>query len=146
MNQNEREIITAVVNEQYFGILATATEKYPHLSIITYAITKDLQMILFSTPADTRKFQNIKKKPEVSFFIDNNTNKSENIFNATGIIINGTAEVLDKEGNKDLLNIYCAKVSELSSFVNDSKNRLIGIRIKKLEIISNFQQVTAVEL
>lgn len=63
------EAVRAFLQTQVFGVLATVGTDGPHTNIITYAFTDNLEWLLFSTPAESRKFKIFFQNPELPFLL-----------------------------------------------------------------------------
>ena len=148
-NKSSKEKIEAVrafLQTQAFGVLATMGADGPHTNIITYAFTDNLQWLLFSTPNESRKFKNILSEPRVAFFIDSRPLSTDEINKAMGITLKGTAQKISSEDLNSFSDIYLQRHPAMKHFLETSGNCLVGIRVEKLEIITDLIQVEIIEL
>ena len=132
--------IRELFDSQRLGVLATDMEGSPYTSLVAFAATEDLKNILFTTLKDTNKFANIQKNPIVNILIDDRKNTPSDIENARAVSVEGKVEVII-DNNEDLLRIYEEKHPYLSKFINDPKNRLCKINVRKYHYVRKFQDV-----
>lgn len=128
--------------EQPFAVLATQGEGQPYTNLISFAISDNLNQLVFSTPAQTRKYDLIRKNKEVSLMIDNRDQQPESINLIRAITITGTARILEDareiEHWSDLLvkrHIY------LERFVKSPSSSLILVDIIRFFYVRRFQEV-----
>lgn len=140
------EAVRAFLQTQSFGVLATMGADGPHTNIITYAFTDNLQWLLFSTPNESRKFKNILSEPRVAFFIDSRPLSTDEINKAMGVTLKGIAQKISSEDFNSFSDIYLQRHPSMKHFLETSGNCLVGIRVEKLEIITDLIQVEIIEL
>ena len=144
--QEKIEAVRAFLQTQVFGVLATVGADGPHTNIITYAFTDNLEWLLFSTPAESRKFKNILSEPRVAFFIDSRPLSTDRIKNAMGVTLKGIAQKIASDDLNSFSDIYLQRHPGMKHFVETSGNCLVGIRVEKLEIITDLIEVEIIEL
>jgi nitroimidazol reductase NimA-like FMN-containing flavoprotein (pyridoxamine 5'-phosphate oxidase superfamily) len=133
-----------VLNEsQLHAVLSTLGNSGPHLSLVAYAATHDLEGIIFATPKNTRKYKNILKNKNVAFLIDTRSNNEDDYLSAESLTITGTATIVRK-GRRylEMANALLEKHPNLKSFVNSENTRLVFIRISDYTHVTRFQSVS----
>ena len=140
------EAVRAFLQTQLFGVLATVGSQGPHTNIITYAFTGDLEWLIFSTPEKSRKYKNILSEPRVAFFIDSRPLSTDSIKNAMGVTLKGTAQKISSDDLKIFSDIYLQRHPSMKHFLETSGNCLVGIRVEKLEIITDLIEVEIVKI
>jgi len=64
------EEMARMIRERDLCVLATSAGDMPHASLMSYAVEPDLQYIHMATPANSRKWANLKKNPNMALLID----------------------------------------------------------------------------
>lgn len=141
-----RQAIQEFFIAQPFGVLGTMREGLSHLSLVSFASTKDLKTLLIVTGRTSRKFQNILANPRVSFFTDNRPDSSLYIHAAMGISAKGQAYELDKRSESDSVRIYLEKHPAMEEFLKSLETVLIGIQVESYEVVTNFQELATVNM
>lgn len=59
-----------MIRERDLCVLATSSGDVPHASLMSYAVEPDLQYIHMATLANSRKWANLKKNPNMALLID----------------------------------------------------------------------------
>jgi general stress protein 26 len=145
MKQNEIiQKFKELAQNQSFAVLATDNKGQPYTSLVAFSLTNDGQSILFTTKSQTQKFRNIQRNPKVSLLIDNRENTARDLKNAAVITILGIAKPIEK--NKKYIEVFIGRHPTLRSFVNSTYTALIKIKVEKVIIVSNFQDVQLLSL
>jgi len=79
---------------QSFAVLSTQGGGQPYTSLISFATSENLSQLVFFNPAQSRKYNLIKKYKKVSLLIDNRTLQPESINLLRAVTITGTARAL----------------------------------------------------
>jgi nitroimidazol reductase NimA-like FMN-containing flavoprotein (pyridoxamine 5'-phosphate oxidase superfamily) len=64
------EEMAQMIRERDLCVLATSAGDVPHASLMSYAVEPDLQYIHMATPANSRKWANLTKNPNMALLID----------------------------------------------------------------------------
>lgn len=140
------EKLKKLLSSQKLGILATQQKKNPYTSLVAFACSDDMRRIVFATPKTTRKFANIISNSNVSFFIDNRSNKAVDFRKAIGVTALGSARQIRKKKNSRLMKLYFKKHPQLESFLASPSCAFICIDIKSLYVVERFQNVLEMHL
>ena len=141
MAQVEAEI-RALCLEQPFAVLATQGEGQPYTNLISFAVSENLGQLVFSTPAQTRKYNLISKNRKVSLMIDNRDQQPESINLIRAITITGTARILeDSKEIEHWSDLLIKRHSYLEKFINSPSSSLILVDIIRFFYVRRFQEV-----
>jgi len=127
------KLLREVMSTQYFAVLNTIGEGFPHSCLISFAVTEDLRSLVFVTRRDTRKYRDIQENQEVSLLVDNRTNAPTDIYESTAIEVIGIAHE-DTEDDSRLKSLLIARHPELRRFVEAPGNAIISIRVREYVI------------
>lgn len=134
-----RQTVRSIVADQRFGVLATSGKSGPHSTIVSFAAADNLTTIVFATPTDTRKFENLRQSTRVSFFIDDRLQHQDRLLDIHGIEARGTAGLIDPEDRAIYEQIFLARHPELTTFLNQSA--LVRIDVDTYDMVHSFQNV-----
>jgi len=140
-NQEILDQIRALLQGQNCGVLATHGSEYPYATLVGYATSDDCRELIFATIRDTRKFQNIKKTPNVSLLIDSRKNQVNDFQDAQALTVLGSAQELDGTLKNDYLALYLSKHPYLQEFVTAPNCSLIRVSVVKYILVDHFQNV-----
>lgn len=133
-------------NTQRHAVLATVSGGRPHTSLIAFALTSDLRMLIFATPKATAKYRNILKNSRVSLLIDTRTNSGSDYIGAEAVTITGTARPMRKGKQwTEYGNVLISKHPALREFVDAPGTALIMVRISRCVHVGRFQVVSVWE-
>jgi len=134
--------ILQLLDTQQFAVLATAGATEPHASIISIAYTDNGSCILFLTPMQTRKYQNIKRNPNVSLVIDARPASSAAIQKSCALTIRGKArDVLEKD-RKRFMAAFIGRHPSLKTVSADPAYALIAVKVRNYAFTSSLHRVT----
>jgi nitroimidazol reductase NimA-like FMN-containing flavoprotein (pyridoxamine 5'-phosphate oxidase superfamily) len=143
--QNHHDIqqdIKDLLASQKLAVLSTQGEKGPYVSLVAFTASDDLKSILFATPIYTRKYDNLKRKPEVALLVDNRSNSADDFKKGRAVTILGTTEELDGEEKKSALDMYSGAHPHLADFARSPTSGLFRIRVQHYYLVREFQNVT----
>lgn len=127
-----------------FAVLATDDNGRPYTSLISYAVTPELNKIIFATPRDTQKYKNILQASNVALLIDNRKKTGKkNIMEAEAITVVGVARPL-RRGRKwdEMAAIFLKKHPGLEGFVRAETTALIIVEATRCIHVGRFQTVS----
>jgi nitroimidazol reductase NimA-like FMN-containing flavoprotein (pyridoxamine 5'-phosphate oxidase superfamily) len=125
------------------AVLATAFSGKPYISIVAFALTKDMKGAIFATPKNTRKYRNLIKNKHVALLIDNRKNTDRDYAGAESVSILGTAKPV-RRGKRwqELSHILIRKHPALKKFIQAQTTALILLEAKRCVHVSQFQMVS----
>jgi nitroimidazol reductase NimA-like FMN-containing flavoprotein (pyridoxamine 5'-phosphate oxidase superfamily) len=129
--------------QENFAVLATDDAGSPYASLISYALTPDLKMVIFATPKGTRKYRNILNSSQVALLIDNRSTRKHRLMETEAITVIGTAKNIRK-GKKwdELSKIFLKKHPDLEEFLYAQTTALVAIEIIECVHVSHFQTLS----
>jgi nitroimidazol reductase NimA-like FMN-containing flavoprotein (pyridoxamine 5'-phosphate oxidase superfamily) len=134
-------IIRELLESQRLAVLSTQGKEQPYSNLVAFAVTPDLQYLIFATTRATRKYANLMSEPRVSQLIDNRSNQEADFVQASAVTVLGTAtEALDSDREK-YLRLYLHKHPYLKEFVTAPSCALMRIKVGKFIVVTRFQEV-----
>ena len=143
--QELRKRVNELLINQRLAVLSSNMNDQPYPSLVAFAHTEDLQTLFFATLRSSKKYENIKKNPKISMLIDNRRNSPSDIADATAVSVFGTASEIDDKDNPNM-NMYLRKHPYLKDFIDMPDCALLKIKVEKLKVISNFQNLDILEI
>ena len=139
------DIIRELLSGQKLGVLATNGEDYPYTSLVGFAVTDDLKSLVFATMKRTRKYSNLRKRPNVTILVNSSRNSSDDFKDAASVTVLGLAHDVAGEELSKLRALYLAKFPFLEDFITDPECMLVKVEAKKFIVVTRFQEVREVE-
>jgi uncharacterized protein YhbP (UPF0306 family) len=138
------ERIKVFDRREHFAVLATDDNGRPYTSLVSYAVTPELNRIIFATPRGTQKYKNIMKSKNVALLIDNRTKKGKKtIMEAEAITIVGVARPLRRGKRWDeMAALFLKKHPGLEGFIRAETTALIIVDALKCIHVGQFQTVS----
>ena len=133
--------IRSLLDSQNYGVLATHGSEYPYATLVGYATSEDCRELIFATIRDTRKFNNIKKSPNVSLLIDSRVNQVDDFKDAKALTVLGSAEELDDTAKNDSMTLYLSKHPYLEEFATAPNCSLMRVTVARFILVDHFQNV-----
>jgi heme iron utilization protein len=141
-----RNDLKKLLSSQRLAVLATQEEIHPYLSLVAFAETDDLKVILFATTRSTRKYANMLSDSGVALLVDNRSNEVADVHDAVAVTIMGKAtEVLPVE-RRFMEEIYLAKLPHMKDFLADPTTALVRVDVETYYMVSQFQNVEVLDL
>jgi nitroimidazol reductase NimA-like FMN-containing flavoprotein (pyridoxamine 5'-phosphate oxidase superfamily) len=141
-----RAVIRRLLAGQKLSVLATREPRSPYLSLMAFAVSKDLKHIYFATEVDTRKHANLIRFPEVSMLFDNRRNAAADFDRVIAVTVLGRVEEVKTGPRKEVLGLYLRKHPTLEGFVKSPSCRIFQVRVKTYLVVTKFQQVRRIEV
>lgn len=139
--QEMRDRIKSLLEEQSLAVLSTQRNGQPYSSLMAFAYTEDLGVILVATGKSTRKHQNIVMDSRVSLLVDNRSNSEEDFHSAAALTILGVAKIIDSEDRSIFEEIYLNRHPYLHTFLRSPNTTFIKIEVQHYLLVSRFQNV-----
>ncbi len=143
MHEHElRSRIKSLLYSQLYGVLATqGEEEIPHASIIAFAGADDLLSIVFATPRNTRKYDNMLAHPRIAFFIDDRRASGKEIMETSGLEARGRVRELRGPERGGYRDIYVARHPDMASFADAPGSALMRLTVERYDMVEHFQHV-----
>lgn len=135
--------LRALDETQRHAVLATISGEQPFTSLISYVLAPDSKSIVFATPRETSKYDNLLKNRKVALLIDTRANRDEDYLEAEAITIIGDARSVESsEERSQLSKLFIQKHPELAGFVNSPATALVSVKIARCFHVGRFQTVS----
>jgi general stress protein 26 len=145
-NAQLQATLKGLFREQLFAVLATRGGAAPHLNIVCFAPADELRTILFATPRQSLKFTNLQSQPEASLFVDNRSNRLEDLQEVYGVEIAGTAAAAAGPDRARYRELFLARFPALEEFVDSPGTALMAVRVSRYDMVHRFQEVISWEV
>ncbi len=126
---------------QRLAVLSTHDQGQPYASLVAFAVTDDLERMLFATARTTRKFHNMTEDARVALLVDNRSNTERDFHEAMAATALGIAGEIPAPEAAHLREIYLARHPYLEGFLDSESCALMEVRIRKYLVVSRFQNV-----
>ena len=131
---------------QRFGVLSTAADQRPYSNLVAFAADHEYKNLIFATSKSTRKFMNLIQNPVASFLVDNRTNQSDDLQNASAVTAIGSVyEIETKQGDASK-QLYLEKHPTLESFIRSEDSALLSLEVERYIVVLDFQNVVDIEI
>jgi heme iron utilization protein len=140
------EVVRDVLKTQNLGVLATFGEKYPYTSLVGFVAGENERTIIFTTLRNTRKYQHLTQRPEVSILISTGTNDPSDFQESSAVTAFGEAREATPSEKDSFKALYLNKFPFLENFTLDVGCAFIKVDIKKYLVVTRFQEVSEVVL
>jgi heme iron utilization protein len=134
-------IIRELLESQRLAVLSTQGKEQPYSNLVAFAITPDLQYLIFATTRATRKYANLLSHAQVSILIDNRTNEAADFAEAAAVTALGLALEVQGDERLQLLSIYLEKHPYLVDFVTSPNCALFSVKVDRFMVVTQFQDV-----
>ena len=140
----EKPLLAAILNSQYFGVLNTVGDNQPYSSLVSFAATEDLDSLVFVTERGTRKYRNMQDNPAISLLVDNRTNRISDISEATAVTAIGT--IHEEPDNESIYrDMFLTKHPGLRRFIDSPDAAVIIVTVREY-IIAGFKKTRRIIL
>jgi heme iron utilization protein len=133
--------LTQLGRGQLFAVVATQGGDKPYASLVAFAITDDLKLVVFATKRGTKKYANMMANPEVALLLDDRSNDPRDL--TTGIAVTATGKVSEAPTDERdrLLKLFTTKHPSLAGFVAAEDTALMKVHVDSYVVVTRFQQV-----
>jgi heme iron utilization protein len=143
-HEEAKSTLRGLLDSRYVGVLATCREDWPYANLVAFAVSDDLSEMIFTTPRQTRKYENLSANPNVSMLIDDRSNDIGDLKDAVAATAIGTAVEVDGSEKKQCLALYEAKHPHLHDFAHAATTAVFRITVEKYIMVSRFQNVVEI--
>ncbi len=137
-----RKVCGDLFDQQGLAVLSTQCDGQPYSNLVAFAVTENLNHLIFATKRNTRKYSNLRNNPRVALLMDNRRNLASDFNEATAITVMGEARELDS--NQDEIDIYLAKHPNLQNFATQPDCAIFKVTIDNFIIASSILKVTSI--
>lgn len=136
-----REQIDDLLSGQPLAVLSTQRNGQPYSSLMAFAHTPDLGVVVVATGKSTRKYQNIIRDSRVSLLVDNRSNNEEDFHAAAALTVLGVAKNIESDERQEFETIYLERHPYLRKFLHAPTTSFIKIEVHCYLMVSRFQNV-----
>ncbi len=133
--------LARLLDTRFTGVLATSAEDRPYASLVAFAVFEDMKELVFATPRQTRKYDNLKTNPHVAILIDDRAGDPSDIRSAAAVTAAGTAREAEGRERRERIAIYESRHANLKEFVRLDSTALFSISVQEYILVSRFQDV-----
>jgi uncharacterized protein YhbP (UPF0306 family) len=135
-------IIRRLVDGQLYGVLCTQGEGQPYGSLVAYAMTRDLDAVVFATQKATRKYRLLSECAHVALVIDNRSALPGQFMEVEAVTATGRAfEVAPGSEFEQWSRLLTDRHPYLNTFVRSASCGLFRIDIVRYLHVTRFQEV-----
>ena len=138
--------ISNLLESQSLAVLASQKDDQSYANLVAFAVSDNLQMMIFATSRSTRKFSNIQCNPQVALLVDNRQNNPADFKDALAVTAIGKAMVINGSEKDTFSSMYLAKHPHLSDFISSPNQALIRVSVSKYIVVCNFQRVLEMDV
>ena len=146
MEENPQHLISALLQDQNLGVLATSAAGHPYTTLVGFVATEKLDELLFATHRSTRKYSYLKSDERVSLLIDNRSNRAKDFREAAALTAIGTAREVPAEYREQLIQVFLDRHPHLAEFVRSPGCALCLIKVQRYSLVQRFQDVLELDL
>ncbi len=145
MNQtDEKSTLRRLLDARYVGVLATSKADWPYANLVAFAVPDNISEMIFATPRQTRKYENLSANPKVSMLIDDRSNDIEDLKEAVAATAIGKAVEVEGPERDRCLAIYTARHPHLHDFAHSATTAVFRITVEKYIMVRRFQNVVEI--
>jgi nitroimidazol reductase NimA-like FMN-containing flavoprotein (pyridoxamine 5'-phosphate oxidase superfamily) len=140
-----KELLNQILREQRFAVLATLNNQQPYTNLVAFAVSDNLEHILFATNRDTLKYHNIVSNNKIALLIDNRSNNQSDFTRALAVTVIGTAIELAGKKRGELVRSYLNKHPSLEEFLNKPDTAVISVLVTDF-ILARFDSTERIQM
>jgi nitroimidazol reductase NimA-like FMN-containing flavoprotein (pyridoxamine 5'-phosphate oxidase superfamily) len=148
-NQNESssykliERIRNLINAQSYAVLCTQTEAQPYGSLVAFATSDTLRQVVIATPVTTRKYDFMKKCPNVAMVIDSRQGPCTALMELEAVTATGVAtEITIGKKREEWGRLLVKRHQYLHDFIAAESCALFVIEVERYLHVTRFQEVS----
>ena len=136
-----KKLLQKLFSGQLLAVLSTQSQSGPYGNLVAFAVTEDLETILFATTRSTRKYGNLMQTPRVAMVMDNRSNNEEDFHEAVAVTATGSVKELDGAEKDKAQRLFLSKHPYLTDFVHAPTCALLKVEVETYYIVQQFQKV-----
>ncbi len=133
-----------LLDTRHTGVLATSAEDRPYTSLVAFAVFEGVKELVFATPEQTRKYDNLRANPHVAILIDDRAGDPSDIRRAAAVTATGKAREAGGPEKQQRIAVYESRHPNLKEFVRMDSTALFSISIEEYILVSRFQDVVRI--
>jgi nitroimidazol reductase NimA-like FMN-containing flavoprotein (pyridoxamine 5'-phosphate oxidase superfamily) len=137
-----RERIRRLLASQPYAVLCTQSESQPYGSLIAFAASEDLRILVFATPVATRKYRLLTECPNVAVLFDSRSSSPDAMMEIEAATATGHARVVPPGPEFDrCAPLLTARHPHLRPFVAAPSTALVRVEVVRYFHVCRFQEV-----
>ena len=137
-----QEEIQKLCDSQPFAVLATQGKDLTNASLISFAMSDDLNYMVFATPVNTAKYDFIVAQENVSVLVDDRSLQQERINEISALTIIGKGKILlDENEILKWAELLIQKHPNLKTFVEAKTTSIVLVKVVRHLYVNKFQQM-----
>ena len=147
MNQEEKQRISELMAEENLLCFTTMGEQWPTATIQAFAHTPELHVALIMQESSDR-FQNIMRRPNVSYLIDNREHGDPTKFQVRRLAVRGIAQEVPRGSQEweQLKALFLEKNPFEAPFFGRDTLRIVRVVPKQLKYVDGLSKPVVAEL
>jgi nitroimidazol reductase NimA-like FMN-containing flavoprotein (pyridoxamine 5'-phosphate oxidase superfamily) len=139
--KDPRTTLRGLLVSQRLAVLATQGDTQPYTSLVAFAATEDLRLLVFATERATHKFTNVSVNPRVAMLVDDRAHREADLSEATAVTATGLAEEAQGDEKDRLMALLLGRHPSLKAFLASSGCALVKVTVGAYQIVTRFQEV-----
>jgi nitroimidazol reductase NimA-like FMN-containing flavoprotein (pyridoxamine 5'-phosphate oxidase superfamily) len=137
------EQMKAIVKNNDLCVMATASEGWPHCSLMSYLPDDDVREIYLVSHRQTKKYLNLVQNPQVSLLIDTRDNEDGRAREKIkALTIKGEFQILhDPDDKEKIRSRFLLHHPHLADFLKDPAADIFSIRIKSFQLLDGVRDI-----
>lgn len=141
-----RRSIATLLRVCRFGVLATDDGTSPHLSLVAFAVTDDLESLIFATQRTTQKYANLRSNPRAAMLMDNRAQLGDSLDPGVAVTATGRAEEMSGGARGGLERLLLAKHPGMAGFVDSKTCALVLLRVDNYRQVCGLSEVRSLRI
>lgn len=147
MTAEQRQKLAELLAQQHVLVVATQGDEWPTATLQAFAETPSLDIILIMLQSAV-KFQNLRKRPQVTLLIDNRDRGDVHTLQVIRVAIQGVAREIPKDSSEweELKRVFLAKNPFEAPFFRYEALRMVCVSPKRVSYANGVSDTFTVEL
>ena len=141
-----RANIALLLDEQRLATLATMSQENPYCNLVAFTPSDDLQTILFSTPRESTKYENIVRNPNVALLIDSRIQSGSDAQAGMAVTALGFVVLASEQEVDALKGMHAARHEQFMDFIYSPDCALIQVKVQRYIFVSSLRDVSVLEI
>ena len=136
--------VWALLEDQKLAVLCTQGEQGPYCSLMAYVTDHETASLFMVTEIQSVKYQNLRKRPEVSLLVDNrdssHVRESPTI---TALTVQGVAQKMDQSADKEIRIRLGHRFPEIQPLLKKPQSVVIQILLRDYLLLAGPEQAVS---
>ena len=141
-DQDLADLIRALLDKEFFGVLCTQAEGKPYGSVVAFAFEFNMKSFVFGTPRETQKYCYLNQCDQVALVVDSRDQIPDDFKQIEAVTITGSAQQIEPGKVYDTLaHLFVGRHPNLKSFIDSTTTALFKIDAENFKYVTRFQKV-----